>query len=252
MQVTDVDLQYLEGVHAPLGPVLEEMLKTGRAEGVPIVSPASGRLLRVLVTAVAPKRVVEIGTAIGFSTLWMASALPAGGRIDTIDPDRSRTDRARRYWLRAGVTDRVRVINEPALRVLPRLAPGIEFAFIDAIKTEYLAYLEALLPKMAPGGMITVDNVLWSGRIAAGVHDEDTDALRAFNERFFAAPATRGDDRSRRRWTWDRRRPPPCLTDRPVELVGCHPTSPPLPGSGSSTPIARCSGPARSTTGASS
>ncbi len=184
MLVTDVDQKYLEGVHAPFGPVLEEMLKTGRAEGVPIVNPASGRLLRVLVTAVAPKRVLEIGTAIGFSTLWMASALPAGGRIDTIDPDRSRTDRARRYWLRAGVTDRVRVINEPALRVLPRLNPGIEFAFIDAIKTEYLAYLDALLPKMAPGGMITVDNVLWSGRIAAGVHDEDTDALRAFNVRF--------------------------------------------------------------------
>ena len=184
MQVTDVDLQYLEGVHAPLGPVLEEMLKTGRAEGVPIVSPASGRLLRVLVAATAPKRILEIGTAIGFSTLWMASGLPAGGRIDTIDPDRSRTDRARRYWLRAGVTDRVRVINEPALRVLPRLAPGIDFAFIDAIKTEYVAYLDALLPKMAPGGMITVDNVLWSGRIAAGVHDEDTDALRTFNEHF--------------------------------------------------------------------
>src|SRR6266851_8953185 len=184
MLTTDRDLEYLEGVHPPLGPILEEMLKTGRSEGVPIVSPASGRLLRVLVTALAPKRVLEIGTAIGFSTLWMASALRAGGRIDTIDPDRSRTDRARRYWLRAGVTDRVRVINEPALRVLPRLAPGIQFAFIDAIKTEYLAYLDALLPKMAPGGMITVDNVLWSGRIAAGVHDEDTDALRAFNEKF--------------------------------------------------------------------
>src|ERR1700731_3152315 len=124
MQVTDVDLQYLEGVHAPLGPVLEEMLKTGRAEGVPIVSPASGRLLRVLVAATAPKRILEIGTAIGFSTLWMASGLPAGGRIDTIDPDRSRTDRARRYWLRAGVTDRARVLNEPAPPALPGLAPG--------------------------------------------------------------------------------------------------------------------------------
>jgi predicted O-methyltransferase YrrM len=164
--------------------VLEEMLKSGRAEGVPIVNPATGRLLRVLVAAMAPKRVVEIGTAIGFSTLWMASALPPGGRIDTIDPDRSRTDRARKYWLRAGVTDRVRVVNEPALRVLPRLAAGIEFAFIDALKTEYSAYLDALLPKMAPGGMIAVDNVLWSGRIAAGEHDENTDALRAFNEKF--------------------------------------------------------------------
>jgi predicted O-methyltransferase YrrM len=184
MLTTDRDLEYLEGIHPPLGPVLEEMLRTGRSEGVPIVSPAAGRLLCVLVTALAPKRVLEIGTAIGFSTLWMASALPAGGRIDTIDPDRSRTDRARRYWLRAGVTDRVRVVNEPALRVIPRLTPGIEFAFIDAIKTEYIAYLDALLPKMAPGGMITVDNVLWSGRIAAGEHDENTDALRAFNEYF--------------------------------------------------------------------
>lgn len=184
MSAVSTDVDYLEGIHPPMGPVLEEMLKTGRAEGVPIVQAATGRLLRVLVAAMAPKRVLEIGTAIGFSTLWMAGALPSGGRIDTIDPDRSRTDRARKYWLRAGVTDRVRVVNEPALRVLPRLAPGIEFAFIDAIKTEYSAYLDALLPKMAPGGMITVDNVLWSGRIAAGEHDENTDALRAFNEKF--------------------------------------------------------------------
>src|SRR5947209_15015483 len=184
MPAVSADLEYLEGATPPLGPVLEEMLKTGRSEGVPIGQSAVRRLLRVLVTAVAPKRVLEIGTAIGFSTLWMASALPAGGRIDTIDPDRSRTDRARRYWLRAGVTDRVRVINEPALRVLPRLAPGIEFAFIDAIKTEYLQYLEALLPKMAPGAVITVDNVLWSGRISGGEQDPDTAALRAFNEYF--------------------------------------------------------------------
>src|SRR4029077_20375240 len=96
MLTTDRDLEYLEGVHAPLGPVLEEMLKTGRSEGVPIVNPAAGRLLRVLVRALTPKRVVEIVTAIGFSTLWMASALPPGGRIDTIDPDRGGTDRARR------------------------------------------------------------------------------------------------------------------------------------------------------------
>src|SRR5438067_5645744 len=114
----------------------------------------------------------------------MATAFPSVGRIAPTAPDRPLTDRARRYWLRAGVTDRVRVINEPALRVLPRLAPGIEFAFIDDLKPEYAAYLDALLPKMAPGGMITVDNVLWSGRNAAGEHGENTDALRAFNEKF--------------------------------------------------------------------
>jgi predicted O-methyltransferase YrrM len=160
------------------------MLKVGRAEGVPIVQPAVGRFLRVLVTVLAPKRALEVGTAIGFSTLWIASGMPAGSRIDTIDPDRSRTERARRYWLRAGVSDRIRVINEPALRVLARLMPGIEFAFIDALKQEYREYLDGLLPKMAPGGVIAVDNLLWSGRIAAGQHDPDTDALREFNEYF--------------------------------------------------------------------
>jgi caffeoyl-CoA O-methyltransferase len=127
---------------------------------------------------------VEVGTAIGFSTLWIASGLPEGARIDTIDPDRSRTERARRYWIRAGVSDKIRVLNEPALRALPRMAPGIELAFIDALKPEYRGYLDLLLPKMTPGGVITVDNLLWSGRIAAGNHDPDTDALRAFNEYF--------------------------------------------------------------------
>jgi len=188
MAFVERDLDYVAAIEPPLGPVLDTMLKEGRGEGVPIVSPATGRLLRVLVGAIAPMRVVEIGTAIGFSTLWMASALPAGARIDTIDPDRSRTDRARRFWTRAGVTDKIRVINEPALRVLPRLAPGIESAFIDGLKPEYSDYLDALLPKMKPGALITVDNLLWSGRIAAGEHDENTDALRAFNERFVRHP----------------------------------------------------------------
>jgi caffeoyl-CoA O-methyltransferase len=178
------DLDYLEKVHPALDAVASEMLAVGRAESIPIVQMPVARLLHVVVAALRPARVVEIGTAIGFSTLWMATALPPDGRIDTIDPDRSRTDRARRYWIRAQVGDRIRVVNEPALRVLPRLAAGIDLAFIDAVKTEYSAYLEALLPKMRPSGVILADNLLWSGRIAAGDHDADTDALRAFNETF--------------------------------------------------------------------
>jgi caffeoyl-CoA O-methyltransferase len=188
MPFGDRDLDYLEKVHPALDAVATEMLAAGQAEGIPIVRVPVARFLRVVVAAVRPARVVEIGTAIGFSTLWMASALPPGGRIDTIDPDRGRTDRARRYWIRAQVGDRIRVVNEPALRVLPRLAAGIDLAFIDAIKTEYSAYLEALLPRMRTGGVILADNLLWSGRIAAGEHDADTDALRAFNETFLHHP----------------------------------------------------------------
>jgi len=184
MPFGDRDLDYLEKVHPALDAVATEMLAAGRAENIPIVQVPVARFLHVVVAAVRPARVVEIGTAIGFSTLWMATALPPDGRIDTIDPDRSRTDRARRYWIRAQVGDRIRVVNEPALRVLPRLAAGIDLAFIDAVKTEYSAYLEALLPKVRPGGVILADNLLWSGRIAARDHDADTDALRAFNETF--------------------------------------------------------------------
>jgi caffeoyl-CoA O-methyltransferase len=188
MPFGDRDLEYLEAAHAALDGVAAEMLAVGHAENIPIVQLPVARFLRVLVGALRPARLVEVGTAIGFSTLWMAMALPADGRIDTIDPDRSRTDRARRYWIRAHVGDRIRVINEPALRVLPRLAAGIDVAFIDAIKTEYSAYLEALLPKMKTGGVIVADNLLWSGRIAAGDHDADTDALRAFNQTFLHHP----------------------------------------------------------------
>jgi caffeoyl-CoA O-methyltransferase len=182
------DVEYLETAHEPPSPVLQEMLEQGRAEDIPIVRPAAGRLLHVLVTALKPHRILEVGTAIGYSALWMASALPAEGRLDTIDPDRGRTDRARRFWIRAGVSDRVRVHNEPALRVIPRLSPGFDFAFIDALKKEYQAYLEALLPKMSDGAVIAVDNLLWSGRIAAGENDPDTDALRNFNQAFLHHP----------------------------------------------------------------
>lgn len=182
------DLEYLEAAHPDLDAVAAEMLAAGRAEGIPIVQLPVAWFLHVVVAALRPARIVEVGTAIGFSTLWMATALPADGRIDTIDPDRGRTDRARRFWIRAGVSDRIRVVNEPALRVLPRLQAGIDLAFIDAVKTEYPDYLQALLPKMRPGGAILADNLLWSGRVAAGHHDADTNALRAFTETFLRHP----------------------------------------------------------------
>jgi caffeoyl-CoA O-methyltransferase len=184
----DPDRDYLLGLHRPLDPVLADMLAQGRAEGIPIVDPLSGRLLQALVASRQPRLVVEVGTAIGFSTLWMATALPHDGRIQTIDPDRERTERARAFWRRAGVAERIEVINEPGLKALPRLGPGIDFAFIDALKTEYSSYLDLLLPRMRPRGVIAADNLLWSGRVAAGVEDENTSALRAFNQRFMIEP----------------------------------------------------------------
>jgi predicted O-methyltransferase YrrM len=143
------------------------------------------------------RRIVEIGTAYGYSTLWMALGQPADGTIVTIDPDRSRTDLARGWWREAGIGDeRITVVTAPALEALergePALAGPFDMAFIDALKPEYEAYLEALVPRLAPGALVAADNVLWSGRVSGArpVTDDDanTAALRAFNRAVLADP----------------------------------------------------------------
>ncbi len=190
--VTARDLAYLESLNEPLAGVAAEMDAAGAAENIPIVGTAVGRALRVLVRATAARRIVEIGTAIGYSALWMASALTADGRIVTIDPDRARTDRARRFWEAAGVAERIEVRTGEALKVLPELSGPFDLAFIDALKHEYTAYLECVLPLLRPGGTVVVDNLLWGGRASGARPDDrgrDTEAIRAFNAAFVRHPA---------------------------------------------------------------
>ena len=151
--------------------------------------------LRVL--AGGRRRIVEVGTAYGFSTLWLALGQPAGGTIVTIDPDRERTDLARGWWRQAGIADdQITVVNAPALDAFaardPALAGPFDLAFIDALKPEYQAYLEALTTRLAPGALVTADNVLWSGRVSgsrpADEHDRATNALRAFSRKVATDP----------------------------------------------------------------
>src|SRR5437879_2469089 len=120
-QFTLRDLQYIESLHGELSPVLAKMDEQGAKDSIPIVATAVGRALFVLVRATAAKRIVEVGTAIGYSALWMALAMPPAGRIVTIDPDRERTDRARAFWNEAGVRERIEVRNAKALDELPKL-----------------------------------------------------------------------------------------------------------------------------------
>ena len=139
------------------------------------------------------RRIVEVGTAYGYSTLWMALGQPADGTIVTIDPDAERTDLARGWWREAGIPDeRITVVTAKALEAFadgdPALAGPFDLAFIDALKPEYGAYLDALIDgRLAPGALVVADNVLWSGRVvrcdAGRDDDRNTDALRAFCER---------------------------------------------------------------------
>ncbi|MFL5640964.1 MAG: O-methyltransferase [Chloroflexota bacterium] len=204
----DVDLDWIESLARPPAPALLAIEEAAKPLGIPIVDRDAGRVLSVL--AAGRRRIVEVGTAYGYSTLWLALGQPADGTIVTIDPDRERTDLARGWWRQAGIADeRIRVVNAPALEAFaeradhPELDGPFDFVFIDALKPEYEAYLEALVGRLAPGALIAADNVLWSGRVSGArpvdPGDANTEALRAFDaavladERFTATILPLGD-----------------------------------------------------------
>jgi caffeoyl-CoA O-methyltransferase len=190
-----VDLDWIESLAPPLSAALAAIEAAAEPLGIPIVDRDSGRVLRVL--AGDRRRIVEVGTAYGYSTLWMALGQPADGTIVTIDPDRERTDLARGWWRQAGIADdRITVVTAPALAAFeagdPDLAGPFDLAFIDALKPEYGAYLEALVGRLTPGALVLADNVLWSGRASGArpvaADDANTAALRAFDAAVLADP----------------------------------------------------------------
>ncbi|HTS22743.1 MAG TPA: class I SAM-dependent methyltransferase [Casimicrobiaceae bacterium] len=159
------------------------------------LGPDQGALLRLLVQAIGAKNAIEIGTFTGYSALIVAKALPPDGRLVCCDVSEEWTSIARRYWQEAGVADRIDLRIAPALQTLVILeaerGPGsFDFAFIDADKEPYDKYYESCLRLLRPGGIVVLDNVLWSGDVAnPRIHDVETDALRSLNAKI------RDDDR---------------------------------------------------------
>ena len=188
------DLDYIDAIARPLPAFLAEFESDSLAHGIPIVDRDAARVLAVL--AADRRRIVEVGAAWGWSTLWMALAQPAGGTVVTIEPDERRIEIAREWWRKAGVTDgRIEVVRAKALEAFgrdePALAGPFDMAFIDALKPEYGAYVDALVPRLAPGAIVTADNVLWSGRTSGARADDrggDTAALQAFNAAILRDP----------------------------------------------------------------
>jgi predicted O-methyltransferase YrrM len=175
---------YLDRLLPPRDPILREMEEMARRENVPISDPEVGRLLSVLTRATGARSILEIGTAIGYGTLCLARGGPEA-RVASIDIDPGRLATARSFLERAGVADRVELIEGAALDVVARLPGPFDFVYVDAIKTEYRRYLDLVLPKLRVGGLIVCDNLLWKGQVAAPPEDEpedeETRALRAFN-----------------------------------------------------------------------
>jgi caffeoyl-CoA O-methyltransferase len=172
--------------------VLERLAEETRAETTApqmMVGPLEGRFLAFLVGAMRATRVLEVGTFTGYSSICMASALPSGGRVLTLDVNEETTEIARRYATEAGVVDRIDYRVGPASETLRELDGPFDLVFIDADKEGYVDYYEIALPMLADGGLIVADNVLWSGRVVAPDGDESTEAIKRFNEH------VRGDDR---------------------------------------------------------
>jgi len=153
------------------------------------IAPEQGQFMALLVRLTGARRIVEIGVFTGYSSLCLARALPADGHLLACDVSEEWTTVARRYWDEAGVAQRIELVLAPARDTLQaRLEAGesatYDLAFIDADKTSYSDYYEACLELLRPGGLILVDNVLWSGRVADDAdQDPDTLALRAFNRK---------------------------------------------------------------------
>jgi caffeoyl-CoA O-methyltransferase len=177
---------YLAELNTPPDQHQQELLDiaAGMRNGGMALSHEAAVFLSILVGAVRPAFAVEIGTFIGYSSLAIARALPAGGKLLCCDVSDEWTTIARRQWAEAGVDDRIELRLGPAIETLASLPaePAIDFAFVDADKSGYLGYYEMLLGRLSPHGVIAVDNTMWGGRVIDESDSSDqTAAMRAFN-----------------------------------------------------------------------
>ncbi|SJZ50498.1 Predicted O-methyltransferase YrrM [Enhydrobacter aerosaccus] len=167
--------------------------ETARMPGAGMqISAHQGQQIGLLARAIGARRAVEVGTFTGYSSICIAEALPADGKLWCCDVSEDWTAIARRYWAEAGVEDRIALTIAPALRTLDGLlsqglAGRLDLAFIDANKSDYDAYYERCLELVRPGGIILIDNVLWGGSVADPADkDADTQAIRALNAKLRA------------------------------------------------------------------
>jgi caffeoyl-CoA O-methyltransferase len=169
--------------------VLREMEEEAAAQNIPIVGPAVGRLLHQLALMAGAKNIFEMGSAIGYSTIWWARAVSPGGKVFYTDGSKQNADKARRNLERAGVLDRVVVHVGDALELLSEQKMPFDIIFNDVDKEDYPRVLRLAVPRLRKGGLFVTDNVLWSGRVAdVKTSDPRTKAILEFNQQLYRTP----------------------------------------------------------------
>lgn len=179
--------KYLNGLLPARDPVLRDMERYAAKFNVPIVGPACARVIFQLARSIGAKRVFELGSAIGYSTLWLARAVGMKGTVYYTDSDPLNARRAQTYLKRAGVLDRVRILTGDALKQLKSTEGEFDVIFNDVYKTQYPEVLRLVVPRLREGGLFITDNVLWSGRVtkAAAKGDAETRAVQEFNRKLY-------------------------------------------------------------------
>jgi len=173
---------YLYRIAAPRDSLLEKMEEYADSHSVPIIGPLVGRLLYNLARSSQSRKVLEIGTAIGYSGIWLARAVaPLKGNVTTIDMDPERVKIAKKNISEAGLERTVRVIEGNALKVLPTLKEEFDMIFLDSDKDVYPDAFKMSLPMLRKGGLFVADNALWGGDVAKGGKSKDTQSMIKFN-----------------------------------------------------------------------
>jgi len=179
---------YLYSLLPPRDEVLAEMEEQAIKRKIPIVGPAVARVLHQLALMIGARTVFEMGSAIGYSTIWWARAVGEGGLVFYTDGDRKNADEARGYFERAGVASRINVTTGDALELLSESKQEFDIIFNDVDKEDYPRVLRLALPRLRMGGLFVTDNVLWSGKVANQNPDKTTKAILEFNRLLYSSP----------------------------------------------------------------
>jgi predicted O-methyltransferase YrrM len=182
--------QYIYSLLPARDAVMREMERYARRHHTPIIGPACGRLLYQLARLIRARRIFEMGSAIGYSTLWLARAAGPQGRVFYTDGDPANARRAEGYLRSGGVLDRVRLLTGDALHLLDATEGEFDLIFNDVSKTQYPEVFRRALSRVRVGGLFITDNVLWSGRVAkkARRSNAETRAIQRFNRLLYSSP----------------------------------------------------------------
>ena len=188
--ITNSDVEdYLYSILPPRDEVLTEMENEAAKRNIPIVGPAVARILHQLAIMIQAKTVFEMGSAIGYSTIWWARAVGMNGRVFYTDGDRKNAQEAKGYFERAGVAEQVSVSVGDALELLSEQKQEFDIIFNDVDKEDYPRVFRLAIPRLRKGGLFVTDNVLWSGRVADPKNKESTTrAILEFNKLLYGSP----------------------------------------------------------------